>query len=162
MIFLTVGTQLPFDRLITDMDALAGQLKRKIVGQIGISNYRPENFEYSAMLHPVRFDELCQEADIIVSHAGIGSILTAQKYQKPVVIVPRLARFGEHRNDHQLATCDNMKTYKGVYPASSREQLLEILSKPSFDTPSIDQTSRRRADFIAALGSHLELISNNI
>jgi UDP-N-acetylglucosamine transferase subunit ALG13 len=159
MILLTVGTQLPFDRLIADMDALATRIGRKIFGQIGASDVQPKHFEYSKMLHPVEFDKLCRASELIVSHAGIGSILMAQKYQKPIVIYPRQAKFGEHRNDHQLATCKNVGTYEGIYPARDREELFQLLNRTDLVAPDSKLISQRQGSFIDNLKSHILSLS---
>ncbi len=155
MILITIGTQLPFDRLIQDMDAIAPKLGRPVFAQIGPSKYTPKSFQYERSLHPLKMDEMIKKADIIVSHAGIGSILTAQRNGKPIIIYPRLARFGEHRNDHQLATCDKVKSYAGVYTADSKESLFDVLTRDSYEPPVHELIAARQERFLEALGDHI-------
>ncbi len=105
MIFLTVGTQAPFDRLVEAVDSWAAQHPEiEVVAQIGDSTLRPTGLEWSPHLDPQRVDELFAQADGIVAHAGMGSILTALQLGKPILVMPRSASLGEHRNDHQIAT----------------------------------------------------------
>lgn len=105
MIFVTVGTQLPFDRLIIAVDAWAGAAEgRKVFAQIGPGRFEPRHVEHARFISPEQCTERMAAADAIVAHAGMGTILTALELGKPVLIMPRQAEFGEHRNDHQLAT----------------------------------------------------------
>lgn len=105
MILLTVGTeQFPFDRLVRAFDELFYTSLRGECGfaQIGSSNYVPKNVEYGRLLPFQDFQSRVQEASVVVSHAGAGSLLTIERFEKPCVTVPRLKRFGEHVDDHQL------------------------------------------------------------
>lgn len=132
MIFLTVGTQLPFDRLVRLLDELAPSLPMEIYAQIGNApGYLPRNFAYSTHLDAAAFEDSVSRADLIVSHAGIGSILTARKAGKPIVLFPRLAARREHRNDHQLATCRQMATVEGVMVAYDEAELSTQLKDPA-------------------------------
>lgn len=124
MIFLTVGTQLPFDRLVQYIDDLATQIDEEIIGQIGKSSYTPQNFSHQSNLSAIEFDKIQQASRLIIAHAGIGSILGARRLQKPIIIVPRRAELKEHRNNHQLATCKNLSNTEGIYVADTFDQLL--------------------------------------
>lgn len=105
MIFVTVGTQLPFDRLITAVDEWAGARRgREVFAQIGPSRLRPRHIEFAKFISPEECRQRMQDARAIVAHAGMGTILTALELGKPLVVMPRRAALGEHRNDHQLAT----------------------------------------------------------
>lgn len=155
MIFVTVGTQLPFDRLIELIDGLAPSLAEDVFAQTGQGRYEPANMQWSALLKPKQFDELVTSASRIVSHAGIGTVLMAQKYRKPIVLFPRRASLGEHRNDHQLATVEALRGREGIYIAESDEELRRLLSadlavpeagKPH---PGRDRLRERIADFIS-------------
>ncbi len=104
MIFLTVGTQFPFDRLVRAVDALSpnGLMQEKIYAQIGDSEYVPAHFEAIPSLEKSVFDETVRNASAIISHAGMGSINLALEYNKPLLVMPRRARFKEVVNDHQV------------------------------------------------------------
>jgi exopolysaccharide biosynthesis glucuronosyltransferase PssE len=105
-IFVTVGTELPFDRLIRVVDEWAGARGRSadVFAQTGESTYTPEHIASAPSLDATTFRRLFDHADLIVAHAGMGTILGALERARPLVVVPRRAEFGEHRNDHQLAT----------------------------------------------------------
>jgi UDP-N-acetylglucosamine transferase subunit ALG13 len=105
MIFLTVGTQFPFDRLVKAVDKAAGinGFDEKIVAQIGDSSYCPKNFEAAPSVEKAVFDQYFAEANSIISHAGMGTITMALDHRKPLLVMPRMKKYGEVVNDHQLA-----------------------------------------------------------
>lgn len=126
MIFLTTGTQLHFDRLVRAMDRIASNLGEEVFAQIGFGSYKPSHMNWSETVKPQQFEEMCRNANCIVSHAGIGTILTARRLGKPLIVFPRRAEFGEHRNDHQVATVKHLSHLQGVYVAED-EATLETL-----------------------------------
>ena len=130
MIFATVGTQLPFDRMITSIDKW--NKKQELSGcfaQVGLGGFKPSSLEFSETLTPSQFANQIAKCKVIVSHAGMGTILTALQLGKPIVIMPRLASLGEHRNDHQLATVENLRGISGIYVAEDEEELMRSLDQ---------------------------------
>lgn len=157
MIFLTVGGQLPFDRLVRMLDEIAPTLGEPIFAQVGKSEIKPVNFDAVKFLKPDEFQERFRNARVVVAHAGIGTILTAKKIGKPVILTPRRAALGEHRNDHQLATVAQLGSIKGVHIAQDAPQLLALLSTGELATPD-SELSANRAGLIDFLrGEVLEL-----
>lgn len=157
MIFLTVGTQLPFDRLTMALDRLAPILGLTIFGQIGRSTYVPRNFPAAVSMRPGEFEQRFAEADLIVAHAGIGTVLKAQQMHKPLILFPRRAAFGEHRNDHQLATCAQLRGKPGVHVAED-EAGLEVLlmSHRSLGIAGAEAETESRTSLIENLRSYFE------
>lgn len=127
MIFLTVGTQLPFDRLVKALDSWAGARGRSdIFGQIadpGPDGYRPKNFPFTANVPPADFQQRCRDAALIVAHAGMGSLITAMTFGKPILVMPRRGHLNEHRNDHQFATAEKLGNRPGVAVALDEAEL---------------------------------------
>ena len=118
MIFVTVGTQLSFDRLVMAVDAWATARNRSdVIAQTGESAYNPNSLEARPFVTSQEFRRLVQDCQLLVAHAGMGSILTALDLGKPVLVMPRRAAFGEHRNDHQLATVAALCHISQVYVA---------------------------------------------
>jgi UDP-N-acetylglucosamine transferase subunit ALG13 len=114
-IFATVGTQLPFPRLMQALDLwAAAHPDVRVIAQTGADPGRYDHLITHVGLEPVEFDRYMGEARIVVSHAGMGTILTAAATGKPVVVVPRLAVHGEHRNDHQVDTAAEMTSLSVV------------------------------------------------
>ncbi|MFY0620755.1 MAG: glycosyltransferase family 28 protein [Pelagimonas sp.] len=135
MIFATVGTQLPFDRLLGALDSWAGgQHRTSVFAQTGRSGSDFHNLECTPFMAPSMFRDAVERARVIVGHAGMGTILTAAELGKPVIIMPRRAAFGEHRNDHQLATASEMRKLPNVLVAEDETQLSEALGLAMSET----------------------------
>lgn len=128
MIFVVVGTQEPFDRLIKWIDDWSAKTGyHDILAQIASSSYKPKNFDWFDFIPINQFDEKFKEADLIVSHAGMGTIISALQYNKPIIVMPRLAKFREHRNDHQLATANSFSKAGYVKSVYSEDELYTAL-----------------------------------
>lgn len=128
MIFLTTGTQLPFDRLVQAVDEWAEvtQPDYEIFGQVlspSDNPYRPRNFETTTRLSPAEYAGIFSKARLIISHAGMGTILTALTEGKQICIMPRQVKYGEHRNDHQLATVERLGDHPGLHKARDEHDL---------------------------------------
>ena len=135
MIFVTVGVQLPFDRLIRAVDDWAGHHGRHdIVAQAGTSAFKPRHIDVRQTLVPTEFRRFVEQAELIVAHAGMGSIITALELGKRIVVMPRRAALGEHRNDHQLSTARYMAEQNLVTVADSAEDLRR---EPALDVPHL-------------------------
>ena len=127
MIFVTVGEQLPFDRLIKSMDAWAKTTNHEVFAQIGRSTYQPTTLQFDHFLDHNSFQSCLQQASLIVAHAGMGTIISALELNKPVIVVPRKASLGEHRNDHQLATAKRFSALHYVKVAFDQEELYSAI-----------------------------------
>ncbi|MFW5411777.1 PssE/Cps14G family polysaccharide biosynthesis glycosyltransferase [Aerococcus urinaeequi] len=105
MIFITVGSrEYPFDRLLKEVDYLleTSGINEKVFAQIGQSTYIPKHFAFKRFISQEEFSKYQDEAHIIISHGGTGSLIGALKKEKKVIAVPRLAKFKEHIDDHQM------------------------------------------------------------
>lgn len=130
MIFVSVGTQISFDRLVQAVDQWAGEQGRDdIFAQIGETELKPEHIRTQASLAPDEFDEKFAGADVIVAHAGMGTILGALVAGKPLVVMPRRASLGEHRNEHQLATARRFAEEGLVHVAMDEAELVQHLNR---------------------------------
>jgi len=127
MIFLTVGTQFPFDRLVRAIDKAVVRclINEKMFAQIGKSSYKPRNFEYVEFLDKDLFDDCIRQASCIISHAGMGTITMALDNSKPLLVMPRLRRHGEVVNDHQLAIAKKFEQLGLILTAYEVEELPE-------------------------------------
>ena len=123
MILVTVGMQLGFDRLIEAMDTIAPSLGMEVIAQTGRGTYKPKHMEAQISITPAEFEGLVERSRLIVSHAGIGTVLTAQRFKKPIILFPRRFDHGEHRNDHQVATAQHLDGRAGLLIALDEEQL---------------------------------------
>ncbi|MEP2653796.1 MAG: glycosyltransferase [Paraglaciecola sp.] len=133
MILVTVGTQIHFDRLIKYVEqwVVESNGEEEVVAQVGSSEFQSNNITVLKSLEPEQFEEYIKKCRFIISHAGMGSILTALRVNKPIIIFPRDASLGEHRNDHQLATARSFSNVDGVYVAKTQDELRQVLSNCS-------------------------------
>lgn len=155
MIFATVGTQLPFARLINALDGLVPTLGEEVVAQVGASEGAWPNLDIRRSLTPAEFEDTFTSARVVVAHAGIGTILSAKRYGKPLVILPRRHALGEHRNDHQLATARQVESLPGIHVAWETEDLARLLQTP--DLPcATEAQSPSHAALIARLKDFIE------
>jgi UDP-N-acetylglucosamine transferase subunit ALG13 len=155
VILVTAGTQLPFDRLMQIVDELSPSLNVPVFAQTGISKYQPVNAEWAQTLPPKEFEAKFTAASVIVAHAGIGTILTAQRLKKPLILFPREARFGEHRNDHQLATCKQLQAREGIYVARTAEELQALLVRDDLVPDQGDRSLTARQHLVDNVAAFL-------
>lgn len=148
MIFLTVGSALPFDRLVTMIDELVGEgvLLEEIFAQIGDGEYKPKHFSYERFLSESQFQETVADASAIVSHAGIGTITSSLRHRKPLLVLPRTAEFGELVDDHQEKTAKAYSSLGHLLVFRNPQELRSCLQElPTFQpqprTPNVDGVS---------------------
>jgi UDP-N-acetylglucosamine transferase subunit ALG13 len=126
MIFVTVGSQLPFDRLIQAIDEIAPSLKdNNIVAQVFGMKYQPKNIKTLDYIAPADFKGYIDAADLIISHAGTGTILSVAQLAKPLIVFPRSGKLKETRNDHQMATCRKLEEISLLQVAYDKHELKE-------------------------------------
>lgn len=147
MIFVTVGSQLPFDRLVMAMDEWAGLNKDiKVIVQVGETNFIAKHCTIKNYIEPVEWEIFLTEAELVVAHAGMGTILKCIDNHKPLVILPRERKLGEIRNDHQLATVKYFESVSGVYVADSNEKLFKSIKAIQNKECSIATSKRENLD----------------
>lgn len=128
MIFVTVGSMFPFDRLIRAVDALAAELPEEtFFAQIGQAAYEPANMAFARSLSPGAFSAKVDEARLVIAHAGMGSVISAMESRKPMVLLPRLASQGEVTTDHQTATAKWLADKPGLHIAPSEDGLKDVV-----------------------------------
>jgi UDP-N-acetylglucosamine transferase subunit ALG13 len=159
VIFVTVGTQLPFERLVRAVDEWASDNKDKTVFiQLGNTLFRPRNCEFSAFLDSAHWEQLFQESELIVSHAGMGTILKSIEYDKPLILIPRLASLGEHRNDHQVATASKFGNYLNIKVIKEIADLPHALDFPP--ASGLVPRQERRENLEMLIGEVKKLIND--
>lgn len=130
MIFLTIGTHFQgFERLIKEMDKIAGKIDEEVIAQIGPTKYHPKNMKFFTFVEGEKISKLYEDARVIVTHAGAGTILTAFLYSKPVIIVPRLKKYNEIIIDHQLELTEALKGYKNIIVVYNTQELEGALKR---------------------------------
>ncbi len=156
MILVTVGMQLGFDRLIAAMDTLAPQLGTPVIAQTGAGNLQPVNMEAHPSLQPDEFQDLMERCKLVVSHAGIGTVLNAQRIGRPIILMPRRANLGEHRSDHQMATCAQLENRSGIFVAWEVGQLGEKITQAMAYVGAVPAHSTSADDLRASVARFIE------
>ena len=130
MIFVTVGTQGQFDRLIRTVDEWAGGRGRTdVFAQTGPSNFCPKHIRSKQFIDPAEFRYHVELSNLVIAHAGMGSIITALELGKPIMVMPRRASLGEHRNDHQVATAKRFAEQGRIMVAFNEKELVDKLDQ---------------------------------
>lgn len=124
MIFVTVGSMFPFDRLIRAMDALAAaEPGTEVFAQIGGGAFEPAHMRWVRRLDQAAFARTLEGAELVVAHAGVGSVILAGEAGKPIVLLPRRHAQGEHTTDHQAATANWLRGKPGIHVAADASEL---------------------------------------
>lgn len=139
MIFITLGSQkFQFNRLLKKVDELVKESKinEEVYAQIGYSDYKPQNYKFKEFVDRDEFKEVMNKSEIVIAHGGTGAIITAVKQGKKVIAVPRLAKFGEHVDDHQMQIVtefENSGIIKAVYDMKELEGTLKEIKNIEFE-----------------------------
>jgi UDP-N-acetylglucosamine transferase subunit ALG13 len=158
MIFLTVGTQFPFDRLVRAVDSVLdeGLIDEEVFAQIGETSYKPHNFESVVSLEKRLFDKRLKEASAMIGHAGMGTITLALENDKPLLVMPRLKKYREVVNDHQLAIARKFEAYGHVLVAYHEKDLPDKAGQlrhfvPTKRRTQVQDVARRISAFLDGL-----------
>jgi len=162
MIFISVGTHYEqFDRLLKEMDKLieTKKIKDKVIAQTGYSTYKPKNYKHFEFANWQTILKLNKEANIIVTHGGAGNLLTASHFNKPTVAVPRMKKYGEHVNDHQLQLVKKLEREGRVVAVYDITKLENAIIKAK-TLKAGNQKLRREKKIISIIRSCIEKIAN--
>jgi UDP-N-acetylglucosamine transferase subunit ALG13 len=105
MIFIAVGTQkFQLNRLLKKIDDLIESevITEEVFAQIGQSDYQPRHYRFARFLGKEEFDQMINRCSILISHSGVSTIILGMKHEKPIIVFPRLEKYGEHVDDHQM------------------------------------------------------------
>ncbi|MDH7508576.1 MAG: PssE/Cps14G family polysaccharide biosynthesis glycosyltransferase [Methanomassiliicoccales archaeon] len=150
MIFVTVGTHNQgFERLIKKMDEIAGKIDQEVVMQIGSTDYEPKNAKWFKFIESE--DDVLgyyEKADVIVAHAGAGTLLTALSLGKRVIVVPRLKKFEEHIDDQQIELAEALSREGKIIAVYDIEELERALREVKKLEPAAVERDMRLIEFL--------------
>ncbi len=132
MILITLGTQdKEFKRILEDVEKeiKKGNIKDKVVVQAGYTKYTSDVMEIIDYIPVDEFNDFINKCDILITHGGVGSIITGLKNKKKVIAVPRLKKYGEHTNDHQLQIVENFANEGYILSYNDGDKLSDVLKK---------------------------------
>ena len=151
MIFITLGSQkFQFNRILIAVDNLIekGIITDTVFAQIGNSDYEPKNYSFKRFLNREEFAQKQAECDIVITHGGTGAIIGAVRKGKKVIAVPRLAKYGEHVDDHQLQLLHQFDDMNIIEPCYEIEHLEE-----AFRNLSVHEYNAYRSNTDAVIGT---------
>ena len=137
MIFVTVGTSvLQFNRLLKIIDEFCEEGvidKDDVIVQVGRSDYKPKNYKYFDFVSREEHHKYLENSDLIITHSGTGSVISSIKAGKKVIAFPRLKKFGEHVDDHQVDLVKAFVKDNYILVAMNKEELKkQIMNIDSF------------------------------
>lgn len=130
MIFVTVGSQkFQFNRLLKEIDNLIEKkiINEDVFAQIGVSDYKPQNYKYVDFTSQDEFEKRINEANLIITHGGTGVIVNSLKKNKKVIAIPRLAKYGEHVDNHQIQLINEFEEMNFIEPVYEIDKLQQAL-----------------------------------
>ncbi len=118
LILVLTGTAKPFSRLLDAVSSCVknGSIKERIVAQIGVTNFVDENIETFDFADSKTLNKLIDEANVIITHGGVGTIIDCLKKNKKILVVPRLKKYKEVANDHQIQIIDEFGNRGCIIP----------------------------------------------
>ena len=154
LIFATVGTHTTgFARLVSAVDAVAATLDESVEIQIGSGRLEPTHASWFRYASPAEIDRRMDECRVVITHAGAGTLLNALERRRPVVVMPRLRRFGEVLDDHQLELSDALEAQGVIRVVHDAQALHEAVRIGPVRDSIADPSSRR--DLIAEIRTSL-------
>lgn len=132
MILVTLGTQdKSFERLLKAIQKQIdlGVIKDRVVVQAGCTKFKSNDMEIFDLIPIDEFDKLVEECDVLITHGGVGSIITGLNKNKKVIATARLAKYHEHINDHQLQIIDNFSTNGYILKLDDFDDLGNLLKQ---------------------------------
>jgi UDP-N-acetylglucosamine transferase subunit ALG13 len=106
-----------------------GLLRDEVIAQVGYSDYKPKNFKVYQFMDKNIFENHIQQADVIIAHSGVGTIMSGLRLNKPVIVFPRLKKFNEHVDNHQIEIAKAFVQKNYVLSCENENHLLDIIEK---------------------------------
>lgn len=132
-ILVSVGaSEYGLDRLLKIIDELCDEHVldgNNIIAQLGSAQYKPRNYKYFKLIGRDEYEKYMDNADLIISHAGTGSVIPPLKLGKKVIVFPRREKYGEHLDDHQLELANIFTDAGYTLCANDKEELKKCLNE---------------------------------
>ena len=159
MIFITLGSQkFQFNRLLKEIDRLIDEeiIKEEVFAQIGYSDYLPRNYEYRQFMDRDQFNDYIDHSDLVITHGGTGAIMGAIKKGKKVIAIPRLSKYGEHVDDHQLQIINEFEQMNLIIPCLNIEELGELYERR--DQYILEEYHSHKENILNSIEGYLDTI----
>lgn len=157
MIFVTLGTQdKSFDRLLKAIDKAIenGVINEEVIVQAGYTKYKSKNMKILDLVSSDDFEKYIKESRMIITHGGVGSILSGIVNNKVVIAVPRLKKYGEHTNDHQKQIVLEFAKIGYILELNDMDKLDEVLKKANSFKPKKYKSNNK--NFVKMIDQYIE------
>lgn len=157
MIFVTLGTQdKPFLRLMqaVEKQLQEGNIQEEVIAQTGSTKYESKIMQIIPYMEQSVFDQYMKEANIVITHGGVGTIIQGLQMKKKMIVAPRFAKYGEHVNDHQLQIATNFAKENYILLLSNFEELNLVLAKAKNFIPKAYKENNQ--NFISQLEEEIQ------
>lgn len=159
MIFVALGTQkFPLDRLLIEVDEILEKktVTDEVFAQIGNSNYKPRNYKYADFLTKDEFEGKIAECSLLITHSGVSTIMTGISHGKPTIVYPRLAKYGEHVDDHQFEIAQSFSELNYVLLCDENSNLSKLIEDAQ--THEFSTYKSQKKEMINTIKMYLESI----
>jgi UDP-N-acetylglucosamine transferase subunit ALG13 len=161
MILVTLGTQdRPFTRLLDAVDeaAASGAINpaEDIICQAGHTPYRSDRLQIFSLLPRDEYERMFAKASLLITHGGAGSMIAGMKRGIPVFAMPRLAKYGEHQNDHQIELVEKFGEMGYVTPVHGPDDMIRALGICDTLTGSARRYENDSSGIIARICAFIE------
>ncbi len=132
MILVTLGTQdKSFKRLLDIVNnAIENNIiKDEVIVQCGHTAYKSKNMKIFDFCSQKKLESLIKKCDLLITHAGVGSIISGLTFNKKIIAVPRLSKYKEHTNDHQLQILNKFSEYKYILALNEKDNFADVYKK---------------------------------
>ncbi|SDM54787.1 PssE/Cps14G family polysaccharide biosynthesis glycosyltransferase [Sediminibacillus halophilus] len=147
MILVVLGThELPFTRLLDEVDRLKQEriIKEEVIVQHGHTPYKSEQLTLKPFVSYEEMDALYEDAGLVITHAGTGSVITGLRKGKTVIAAPRLKKYGEHNDDHQLQLVEAFTAQGHILSWNDGEKLEAVIKQAKDFIPKPFQSGKQR------------------
>lgn len=147
LILVVLGThELPFTRLLEEVERLKrkGIITDEVVVQAGHTKFESDLLTIKPFVNYEVMDQLMEEARLIITHAGTGSVISALKKGKKVIAAARLKKYGEHNDDHQLQLLSIFLEQQHILSWGEGEDLGEVIQQAASFEPVPFQSGKER------------------
>ena len=161
MILVLLGTQdKSFKRLLkaVDKEIENGNIKEKVVAQVGHTKYKSKNMEIFDFIEPGKLHNLIDKSSVVITHGGVGSILDCLERDKPVIAAPRLSKYKEHTNDHQVQIVDEFEKEGYLLALRDYNKLGSLIKEAKKFKPKKYKSNNK--NFVKLLDDYIEKTNN--
>ena len=147
MIFVTTGThKIPFDRLIISIDKAIKKeyIKEEVIVQCSKTKVKSNNIKFVNTLEIEEFNKILKSANLIITHGGVGTIIDGIKNNKIIIACPRLSKYKEALNDHQLQIVNKFSELGYIIPLKDPTKIDKALKEAKIFKPKKFESNTKK------------------